>query len=127
MSKICHEHCPPESGGVILLAVIGAVVVIAAGALAAIIDDILLAVLITGLALVAAGSAVAVRILMRDGLAVRRDYIPAALPVAVPSVVTVTRPRPRVRALPDPVPAIAPHEVLEGVVLDAAAGRIRWP
>jgi hypothetical protein len=127
-TQICHEHCPGGGGGgIILLAVLAAAVVTIVSALAAIIDDILAAIAIAGFAAVAIGAAVAIRLLMRDGLAVRRDYIPDALPVAVPSVVTVTRPRPRVRALPDPVPAIAPRVVLEGTVLDAAAIRQARP
>jgi hypothetical protein len=126
MTRICHAHCPPESGGV-LAAIVVVVIAAAAVIVARIVAGLLPAIFAALATLTVAGSAVAVRLLMRDGLAVRRDYIPAALPVAVPSVVTVTRPRPRVRALPDPPCAIAPHEVLEGVVLDAAAERIRRP
>jgi len=126
MTRICHEHCPRE-GAPILAAVAAIVAVVLAVIVARIVAGLLPAIFAAACVLLVAGSAVAVRILTRDGLAVRRDYIPDALPVAVPSVVTVTRPRPRVRALPDPVPAIAPRVVLQGVVLDAAAGRIRRP
>jgi hypothetical protein len=126
MTRICHAHCPPESGGV-LAAIVVVVIAAAAVIVARIVAGLLPAIFAALATLTVAGSAVAVRLLMRDGLAVRRDYIPAALPVAVPSVVTVTRPRPRVRALPDPPRAIAPHEVLEGTVLDAAAIRQARP
>jgi len=100
MSKICHAHCPDESGA--LLAVVGLVLAVVLAVIAGqVIESLFAVIVITGSVLIAAGTGLFIWLVLRD-----RTSSPARAHAITGRVVQVMAPRaaqalsaPRLRAI----------------------------
>ena len=107
MSKICHAHCPPESGG-ILAAIVVVVIAGAAVIVARIVAGLLPAIFAALATLTAASAGVMVYVLRRES-AWKRAAMPAAAPARTalpPARRSAAISAPRIRAIEAPRPPL---------------------
>ena len=80
MSKVCHRHCPDESGALLAALTVAVLTAVLAVIAAQVIESLFVAIVITGSVLIAAGTGLFAYLVHRD-----RAHSPVNAPRAMPA------------------------------------------
>jgi len=86
MSKVCHRHCPDESGALLAALTVAVLTAVLAVIAAQVIESLFVAIVITGSVLIAAGTGLFAYLVHRD-----RAHSPVNAPRAMPATAWLPR------------------------------------